>query len=374
MRVLHLCSDYSGTHLYKSSFLSLAPHCSFQTVYVPVRNTELIGKYPVKDNSKINIIYSLVLKKWHRLLFKKKIKEVYADLESKIDFSATDLVHAHFLFSDGALAKEIKRKHRVRYIVTVRNTDINIFFKYLFHLRSSGLSVLKHADAIIVLNPKYKTALLSFVPLRQKEEVSNKIRIIPNGLENFWIENSFRRPSGFKKGKIKVLYVGEFSNNKNIENSILAIERLRRNGMDIEFILVGNYGDNCRRIHYLQMQRASYIKIVNRISDKNILLNWYRNADIFLMPSFFETFGLVYLEAMSQGCPVIYSKNQGIDGYFEDGYVGYSVDPISITSICDAIQMTINDYSRLSDNSLASINQFSWEKVAAETYQVYSSI
>jgi len=374
MRILHLCSDYSGTHLYKSYFLSLAPYCSFQTVYVPVRNTELLNKYPVKDDSKINIIYSLVLKKLHRLLFRKKIRVVYADLETKIDFSAIDLVHAHFLFSDGALAMEIKRKYGVRYTVTVRNTDINVFFKYLFHLRSLGLSVLKNADAIIVLNPKYRSALLSFIPSRKKDEINNKIRIIPNGLENFWIENSFRRTSGLKEGKIKLLYVGEFSKNKNIENSILAIERLRKNGVDIEFVLVGNYGDNCKRIAFLQRQRAGYITIVNRISDKNILLSLYRDADIFLMPSFFETFGLVYLEAMSQGCPVIYSKNQGIDGYFEDGYVGYSVDPFSITSICDAIQMTINDYRRLSDNSLISINKFSWEKVATETFQVYNSI
>ena len=44
------------------------------------------------------------------------------------------------------------------------------------------------------------------------------------------------------------------------------------------------------------------------------------------MPSFPETFGLVYVEAMSQGLPIIYTKGQGIDGYFEDGKVGYPVN------------------------------------------------
>jgi glycosyltransferase involved in cell wall biosynthesis len=343
-------------------------------VYVPVRNVDLLDKYPIKDNSKIKIIYSLILSKWHRLFFKKKISAVYKDLENKIGFSDVDLVHAHFLFSDGAIASEIKKKHGLRYVVTVRNTDINIFFKYLFHLRSTGLSILKEADAIIVLNPKYRTTLLTFVPGKLKEEIKKKINIIPNGLDRLWIENTFSRASKSKEGTIKIIFVGEFSKNKNIENSIRAIERLRNTGLDIEFILVGNYGDNCKRIQFLQEQRKSYIRIIDRISDKEILLKWYRYADIFLMPSFLESFGIVYLEAMSQGCPVIFSKNQGIDGYFEEGYIGYSVDPVNVTSICEAIIKTIKNYSDLSKNCVNSINQFSWERVAAETSKVYNSI
>ena len=43
------------------------------------------------------------------------------------------------------------------------------------------------------------------------------------------------------------------------------------------------------------------------------------------MPSRYETFGLVYGEAMSQGLPIIYSKGQGVDGYFKEGTVGYGV-------------------------------------------------
>jgi glycosyltransferase involved in cell wall biosynthesis len=374
MRVFHLCSDYSGTHLYRSSFLSLAGYCSFQTVYVPVRNVDLLDKYPITDHSKIKIIYSLVLTKWHRLFFKKKISDVYNDLESKTDFTEVDLVHAHFLFSDGAIAFEIKKKHGLGYVVTVRNTDINIFFKYLFHLRSTGLSILKEANAIIVLNPKYKATLLTFVPWKHKEEIKKKINVIPNGLDSLWIENTFIRTSKLKEGTIKILFVGEFSKNKNIENSIRAIEKLRNTGLDIEFILVGNYGENLKRIQFLQEQRKSYLKIIDRISDKEILLKWYRNADIFLMPSFYESFGLVYLEAMSQGCPVIFSKNQGIDGYFEEGFIGYSVEPSSVNSICEAIIKTIKNYSDLSKNCVSTINQFSWERVAVETYKVYNSI
>jgi glycosyltransferase involved in cell wall biosynthesis len=63
---------------------------------------------------------------------------------------------------------------------------------------------------------------------------------------------------------------------------------------------------------------------------KEKLLNNYRNSDIFIMPSYNETFGLVYIEAMSQGLPIIYTQNEGVDGYFKEGSVGYSVKTLMI--------------------------------------------
>ena len=54
-----------------------------------------------------------------------------------------------------------------------------------------------------------------------------------------------------------------------------------------------------------------------------------RSCSVFAMPSIFETFGLVYLEALSQNLPVVYTKGQGIDGMF-DNTVGIGVDPLSV--------------------------------------------
>lgn len=63
-----------------------------------------------------------------------------------------------------------------------------------------------------------------------------------------------------------------------------------------------------------------------------------RSCSVFAMPSIFETFGLVYLEALSQNLPVVYTKGQGIDGMF-DNTVGIGVDPLSVEEIKNAIKM-----------------------------------
>lgn len=55
-----------------------------------------------------------------------------------------------------------------------------------------------------------------------------------------------------------------------------------------------------------------------RIRDENILEEYYSKADIFAMPSSYETFGLGYVEAMLQDLPILYTHNEGIDGFYDE--------------------------------------------------------
>ncbi|HGK7332802.1 TPA: glycosyltransferase [Streptococcus suis] len=66
------------------------------------------------------------------------------------------------------------------------------------------------------------------------------------------------------------------------------------------------------------------------------------------MPSFHESFGLVYAEAMSQGMPVIYTRGQGFDGQFEEGVVGFSVDCIDEVEISNKIISIVKGFKFLS--------------------------
>ena len=75
------------------------------------------------------------------------------------------------------------------------------------------------------------------------------------------------------------------------------------------------------------------------------------------MPSFTESFGLVYAEAMSQGLPVIYSEGQGFDNQFPEGTVGYHVSAYDATSVADGIEKVINNFSDIISNTISKSNR-----------------
>ena len=80
------------------------------------------------------------------------------------------------------------------------------------------------------------------------------------------------------------------------------------------------------------------------------------------MPSTRETFGIVYIEAISQGVPIIYKKNDGVFGFFEEGKVGYGVNPDDEKSILNAIELIRNNYFEIHKNCITYSKYFSWEK------------
>ena len=84
-----------------------------------------------------------------------------------------------------------------------------------------------------------------------------------------------------------------------------------------------------------------------------------------------ETFGLVYLEAMSQGLPLIYSTGTGIDGLFTEGEVGFAIDPDSPGDIYSAIQRIISDYQAMSKRCIKESMGFSWENISNKYFEIY---
>ena len=92
------------------------------------------------------------------------------------------------------------------------------------------------------------------------------------------------------------------------------------------------------------------------------------------MPSHTETFGLVYLEAMTQGLPVIYTRGQGFDGQFKEGTIGFAVSDKSPEEIAEKVIAIMNNYEEISRNASALSSKYSWGEVADRFVDVYRKI
>jgi glycosyltransferase involved in cell wall biosynthesis len=92
------------------------------------------------------------------------------------------------------------------------------------------------------------------------------------------------------------------------------------------------------------------------------------------MPSKFETFGLAYIEAMTQGLPVVFTKNQGIDGYFKAGEIGVAVENNNIENLILGIHEILNNYKFMSNNCLKHSKSFSWDIISLQYLVLYNSL
>lgn len=307
--------------------------------------------------------------KYDRYLFYVKHKKIYKDLINNFQVGNYSLVHAHTLFSNGYVALQIKKNYGIPYVVAVRNTDVNQFFRKRILLRNMGIEILKEAESIIFLSDSYKQYVVdSYIPQKDKEIILQKARIIPNGIDEFWF-NHLGEPKIFSKDKsINIVYVGAVNKNKNILTTIKALEILREKGYEVKYTVVGKVGNE---EVFEEMRKSSFVTYLIP-QPKEMLLDIYRAHDLFVMPSLTETFGLVYPEAMSQGLPLIYSKDQGFDGQFEEGVVGYHVDSLNPNMIADRIIDIVNNYEVISRNCIKLVRNFNWDTLLTQYDAVYS--
>src|SRR5699024_1507257 len=104
---------------------------------------------------------------------------------------------------------------------------------------------------------------------------------------------------------------------------------------------------------------------------KDELLKYYADSDILVVPSYIETFGLVYAEAMSTGTPVIYTKGEGFDGVFRNGEVGYAVNPDEKNEISQAILNIKENYDEISKNAKEGSKRFNWPDIVRLYHTIY---
>ena len=154
MRILQICNAFDTNSMYKDMFLSIKKNNHTQVV---------VNQSFVKDGcehfDEIDIFYYKRKKNpIFRLLWRKKIKSVKKFIESNIDIDAIDIIHAHNLFSDGSVAYSLHRTYHKPYIVAIRNTDVNVFFKYFVFDRKLGYQILLSASKIVLIS---KSTLLS---------------------------------------------------------------------------------------------------------------------------------------------------------------------------------------------------------------------
>lgn len=367
MKIIHLCSYYIGSNLYSKLVESLNQQGVKQKLFIPIRKDSERNKNRSSTLDQNDYVYSRCMYKIFRLSYFIKLISFFITAftyRKKLDIVGCDHIHCHTLFSDGGLGLLLKLVFGKSYSVTVRNTDVNVYLKYFPHLRLFAYLILKYSDNVIFISPAYKAYCIKKYTFTFSNSL-DKLKVIPNGVDPYWISNAkVKAASALPDREYKLIFVGDINKNKNVLGLIDVCNQLANKAESVELVIVG--GDKAEFERLLSEKIINpkvLIRVKGKVFDKLKLAKLMASADVLVVPSFTETFGLVYIEALSQGTPIVFSLGQALTGFFnENSKFANTCNPYDSISILQAI-----DKSRLNpptkEQQTVIMNQFNWDQI-----------
>ena len=205
------------------------------------------------------------------------------------------------------------------------------------------------------------------------KKIEHKFIFRANGIDKQWLDSINRTSNNGDN----ILYIGNFSVNKNVSTLIKAIYKLRQEKEfnHIKLTIIGGDSDKNNEITNLIKTNNDFIEYLGKIYDISKIQAIMRQHALFAMPSIHETFGLVYIEALSQNLPIVYTKGQGVDKLFNEDkdLVGIAVNPHSVESIKDAIKEILINRDKYS-NKQVEFSPFDWKNIANNYFNDYENI
>jgi 1,2-diacylglycerol 3-alpha-glucosyltransferase len=212
-----------------------------------------------------------------------------------------------------------------------------------------------------------------------KSQRVRNVRVIPNSIDLDVFDS--RKKGGSKmrerlgvsdKDKL-VLYVGRMSREKRVETLLMAVHELSRKRSDIKVVLVGvgpAFQYYSRLAKSLRLKNVSFAGFIPNSN----LPNYYAAADAVCLPSTFETQGMVAIEAMAMGKPVVGAASHALNELIKDGKNGERFKPGDYISCSHMIEKVLNNSGAYTKNAIRTAESFSLEIVTAKTLRTYNLI
>ena len=267
-------------------------------------------------------------------------------------------------------------------VVTIHDATLWLYPKY--HPRRRILAMrpviplgARRAKAIIAVSANTKRDLVRTLNIPEDkvyvihEAPAPQFQPVASGAALEIVRSRYRLPDHF------VLYVGTIEPRKNLTRLLEAFAMLQRDGYASHgLVLAGCQGwagtSVQNTIERLRLQGA--VRLLGYVSIDD-LVALYNLAGALVFPSLYEGFGLPIVEAMACGTPVVMSPNGSLEEIA--GGAAELVDPTAAESIALGLRRVLGDSARraeLRDLGLARARQFSWQRAAVETHEVYANV
>jgi glycosyltransferase involved in cell wall biosynthesis len=236
----------------------------------------------------------------------------------------------------------------------------------------------KVADLIITISENSRRDIIRFFP-----GTEDRIRLVPlaahkrfRPLADSPEGNSLAQFGEELAGRPFVLYLGTLEPGKNVARTVQAFDAIAGQFPDHLLVLAGDKGWLYEPVFQAmaEAKHADRIRYLGHVSDMEAVA-LYNHAELFVFPSLYEGFGLPPLEAMACGCPVVTSNRSSIPEVVGDAAI--QVNPESVPELAEAMKNVLGSKSLQEEMAQAGLTraaQFSWDKCARETLEVYREL
>jgi len=295
---------------------------------------------------------------------------------SLIEYENIDVLHVHYAIphaTSAFLAKQImgEKAMSIPIITTLHGTDITLVGSDPSYKTVVDFSI-NQSDGVTAVSEYLREETY------QRFDIRKEIKVIPNFIDLDRFKKSNK--SHFKKaicpeGEHVIVHVSNFREVKRVPEVITVFKRILDNGIDAKLLLVGDGPDrNNAERRCRELGICGEVRFLGKQEQVEEVLSI---ADLFLMPSGSETFGLAALEAMSCSVPVISSNIGGLPEVNIDGETGYLCNLDDVDCMAEKAVEILSDkklHEKMSKNSRKRAEKFEMSKIVTEYEDYYKEV
>ncbi|WP_445665401.1 N-acetyl-alpha-D-glucosaminyl L-malate synthase BshA [Fodinibius sp. AD559] len=294
-------------------------------------------------------------------------------MASLIEYEKIDILHVHYAIphaTSAYLAKQIlgEKAEHVPLITTLHGTDITIVGSDPSYKNVVDFSI-NQSDGVTAVSEYLREETY------ERFDIKRDIEVIPNFIDLDRFQKSDK--NHFKKaicpnGEKVVVHVSNFREVKRVPEVVSVFARILENDIEAKLLLVGDGPDRQRaEKRCRELGICDHVRFLGKQDQVEDILSI---ADLFLIPSGSETFGLAALEAMSCSVPVISSNIGGLPEVNIHGETGYLCDLDDIDCMGDYAVKILSDenlHKELAENARKQAKTFEMSKVITQYEQYY---
>ena len=281
-----------------------------------------------------------------------------------------DLIHSHFVWSAGYVGAKLKEKYNVPFVVTAHGYDI-----YDLPFRDNEWR--KKIEYVFNATDYVITVSNSNLECIKKLNVKTPVKVIPNGFRSdlFYLRElkECRKLLNLPLNKKIILTVGDLGEVKGHKYLIGAMREVIKFRKDVLCIIVGSgklKGKLKKQIKKTGLE--NYIMLAGGKPHNEIPI-WMNACDVFVLPSLRESFGIVQIEAMACGKPVVATYNGGSEEIITSDDYGLLCEPANPKDLAEKILIALDKgWDREKIRKYA--ERFRWENIAKEILEVYEEV